>query len=248
MIDVHSHILPAVDDGVESMEEALAVIEDSHEKGVQAIVATPHFMEEAYRPSLDEIKKLVSILQTEVDNLGLDFRIYPGAEVYIYPELARDLSQGLIPTLNDSKYLLLELPMSKIPSYTEKLFYDVKALGYLPIIAHPERCMDIMEDPNLLYNWVSEGIYAQLNAGSLLGYFDEKVKESAEILLEHNLLHLIGSDLHSLEKRGQCLNKALAILEKNNGEWAELFIKNSQLIIENKGLDLLPAKTYQKKS
>ncbi|MEJ6951728.1 tyrosine-protein phosphatase [Natronospora cellulosivora (SeqCode)] len=247
MIDIHSHILAAVDDGVRDMEESMAIVRESIKEGIKGIVATPHFMEEGYRPGIDEIREKVSRLEEEIEKENLDFAIYPGAEVFVYPGLARDLSEGLIATINDSSYILLEFPMNYIPANIDELFYDLKVMGYKVIISHPERYREIVQDPNRMLNWIEEGVYAQLNAGSLIGFFGQEVQETAEILLRHNMIQFIGSDLHSLEARGQCLAEGVKRLEEIIGEEGRRIIKNNSLIIEDKQIRTLKPTEYQAK-
>ncbi len=248
MIDIHSHILPGVDDGVENLKESLAIAEKAAADGIKGIVATPHFMEEGFRSSVQEIIDRVAELQRELDKRGIRLRIYPGAEVFIYPGLSRDLAQGLVPTINGSKYILLEFPIRGFPSYTEDTLYDLKVMGYRPVICHPERYQQVMEGLNLLYNWLKEGIYAQVNASSLIGIFGKKVQETAELLVRHNLVQLIGSDLHSLDRRSECLVEGLARIRQLTGNNVDLLRDNNQRLVADQQLELLEPVFYQEKS
>ncbi len=247
MIDIHSHILPGVDDGVESLRESLAIAEMAVADGLKGIVATPHFMEEGYRMSIQEITDRVAELQSKLDKQGIDLRIYPGAEVFIYPELCRDLEKDLVPTINGGKYLLLELPMGQFPAYTDDILYDLKVMGYRPVICHPERYRQVIKDPNILHLWLKDGIYAQVNASSLIGIFGERVKRTAEILVEHNLVQLIGSDLHSLGRRKECLVDGLARIKQLAGNSVDHFIDNNQRLVNNQNLDIVHASFHQEK-
>ncbi len=247
MIDIHSHILPGVDDGAESLKESLTIAEMAAADGLKGIVATPHFMEEGYRMSVQEIIERVTELQKELDIQGINLRIYPGAEVFIYPGLARDLEQGLVPTINGGKYILLELPMGEFPVYTDDTLYELKVMGYRPVICHPERYRQVMEDPNILYTWLKEGIYAQVNASSLIGIFGGRVKQTAEILVEHNMVQLIGSDLHSLNKRNECLIDGLARMRQLTGNNVDIIINNNQRLVDNQDLEIIQPAFYQEK-
>ena len=247
MIDIHSHILPGVDDGAESIEMALKIAEESVKQGLTGIAATPHFMEEGYRMNPSELKERVERLQEEIDNKGLELKVYPGAEVFIYPSLVEDYEKGLVPTINEGRYIFLELPLDRIPVYTEELLYNLKTAGTEIVLCHPERYQELMKDPNILYNWVKEGIYGQLNTGSILGDFGERVKKTAELLLENNLVHLIGSDLHSLDRRRQNLRDGLEIISGFNENLVDFFLENNRRIINNEKLLRNEPNYYEKR-
>lgn len=238
MIDLHSHILPGVDDGAGDLAEALGIARHSAEQGIKKIVATPHWLTDGYGLTPEETTERIVELQASIAQAGIELTVLPGAEVLITPELGRLLELGVVSTINHSRYLLLELPFSEIPDYTENVLYDLKVMGYIPVLAHPERYQDIITDPNLLYYWVKEGVLAQLNAGSLLGDFGLRVQQTAEILVQHNLVHLLGSDVHSTGRRKQSLQPAFVRLRELIGGKITRFTDNAQNVIDN--LDLQP--------
>jgi len=233
VIDIHTHILPGVDDGAKDLNESLEIAREAERQGVSTIVATPHYMEEGYGISPIETEKLVEKLQEEIDRAGIKVRILSGAEVYIMPNLAKRVKEGMVATINNSRYILIEFPMTKIPDYTDDLLYDLKVMGYTPIIAHPERYREIQSNPNRLYYWVKSGLLAQINAGSLLGMFGSKVKETAELLVDHNMVQLIASDLHSNTRRRECLEEGFSRLKERVAQRAELYLKNAQTVIND---------------
>ena len=126
---------------------------------------------------------------------------YPGQEIRLYGELKRDLERGRLLSLAGTKYLLIELPYHHVPRYAEKLLFDLQLNGYIPIIAHPERNLELMENPDLLYRLVKNGACAQLTCSSLAGRFGRSVKRLARRFLEANLIHFIASDAHNLTTR-----------------------------------------------
>ncbi|GAB6099371.1 tyrosine-protein phosphatase [Halanaerocella petrolearia] len=246
MIDVHTHILPGVDDGLKNKAEVLKIAKKSVRQGVKKIIATPHYVPNKDNLSFQEIKRKINCLQDFLEKQEINLDILPGNEVYITSDLAKYVQQERIKGLNNSRYILLELPMFKVPDYTDSVFYDLQALGYTPIIAHPERYKEIRKNPNLLYKWLNKGVLAQLNAGSLLGMFGLQVKKTAEILVNHNMVQLIGSDLHSVKKRGVCLEDSLVYLEKLVGDQAKkYFIKNAQLVINNQKINIIQPQYYK---
>lgn len=247
MYDIHSHILPAMDDGARNLAESIRIAEETVKKGIKGIVATPHFMEEGYRFALPELEEKIRQFQEVLKKREIDLEIYPGAEVFIYPGLIRDLEEGLVPTINKSSYLLLEFPMYGFPPYTGDLLYNLQVLGYKVIIAHPERYREVVEAPDFLYRFARGSIYAQVNSSSLLGVLGERVKRTAEILFLHNMVQLIGSDLHSTGRRGQTLREGVERLKELDRERAELLLRNNRRVIEDKELECLEPLPYRGK-
>ncbi|WP_083189941.1 tyrosine-protein phosphatase [Orenia metallireducens] len=247
MIDIHTHILPNVDDGAKDLSESLEIAREAERQGVTMIVATPHYMEEGYGISPAETKKRVEELQEELNRAEINIKILPGAEIYIMPNLAKRLKEGIVPTINNGRYILVEFPMTKIPDYTDNLLYDLKVMGYTPIIAHPERYKEIQTDPNRLYYWVKDGILAQLNAGSLLGMFGSEVKETAEVLVNHNMVQLMASDLHSNNHRRECLPEGYDRLEQLIGERANRYQKNAVAIINDDEVNAIGLCRYEER-
>ena len=243
MIDLHTHILPGVDDGVDSLEEAAAVARDSVQQGVQKIVATPHYLADGDNLSVDEIKERVQELQQYLNEQEIEIEILPGMEIYLTQDLGRQAKEGKLMGLNESKYLLIELPMNNVPQHTENVVHDLRVLGYKPVIAHPARYRKVMQNPNLVYEWITAGAIAQLNGGSLLGMFGSKIKETAEILVEHNLVQIVGSDLHSNNRRKQCLEKLDHKLSDLESQIS--YSKNAQAVIASKDIEMGNLERYE---
>ena len=244
MIDLHTHILPDVDDGIKNKKEAADIACDALKQGISKIVATPHYLPGREKITKPMIQFKVKELQDFLTQQGIDIEILPGMEIYLTPDLVKQVDQENLMGLNDSQYLLIELPMNTVPKYAEDVFYDLQILGYQPIIAHPERYKAVIEDPNLVYSWINQGVLAQLNGGSLLGMFGRKIKKTAEVLVKHNLVQLVASDLHSNNRRKECLGKVVKKLDElkfeiNYKEKAEKIIKNDKITTKM-------VKTYRK--
>ena len=171
MIDIHSHILPYMDDGSKDMEMSLKIAKIYVENGIDKVIATPHYMDGVKYKSNEELRIGLEALKKELARAGIPLEVYPGNEAYIKPDLIKDLEEKRVSTLNDSRYVLVELPMNEIPIYVEDLIYNLLVKGYVPIIAHPERYTKICEDPNILYKYISMGALAQLNLPSLEGFY-----------------------------------------------------------------------------
>lgn len=246
MIDLHSHIL-TIDDGPETIGEAVVMLKIAEEQGVSSMVATPHYVKngaskKGYFFTPDEIKEHVSKINkiARKENIGIEILV--GSEVYFHDSLGKDLEDGLITMINGSKYFLLELPSNRIPVHFINVLYDLYHLGVKPIIAHPERNSQIMKDPNILFEYIKKDwALAQVNSSSLLGVYGTKVKKTAEILVKKNLVQLIGSDCHSIGKRKPSLKSGLDRIDKLTGT-SQYFVENNLSIIENKQISLKKVK------
>jgi protein-tyrosine phosphatase len=247
LVDIHTHILPGIDDGPDTYGEAIVMLRQAVESGIKKMVATPHFIKETdsekgrlLKP--EYIYSSINALLRYVREEGLDIDILPGSEVYFYPALGRDLDDGIITTINNSRYLLIEFPSRYIPENYINVFYDLYHLGYKPIICHPERNLEIMEDPNILYDFItSDWALAQVNSSSLLGIYGSRVKKTAELFVKNQLVQLIASDCHSIGKRKPSLKEGLEVIDNLNG-CANYFIENNHKVIENQKIEVMSPK------
>lgn len=198
MIDIHSHILPGLDDGAPNMDVSVGMARLAVASGIRQMVATPHVKTRHY-PSKELILEAVSKLQDELHNKGVRLPILPGAEYRINPELPKRYSKGEILTINNKGlYLLIEFSDASVPDYTVNVFDELLLQGVIPIIAHPERNNVFIKDHSRLYDLIARGSLAQLTAGSLTGYYCPVVTDAARAFLEQGLVHFIGSDAHSV--------------------------------------------------
>jgi protein-tyrosine phosphatase len=201
MIDTHLHILPGVDDGPETMEEALALARALVQEGIHTAIATPHFNDLFLQRSALEIKERVNSLQQVLDQQSIPLRLFGGHEALIKSGLVEDIQAGRLATLNESRYLLLELWNNTWLPETERVIFELRAFGIVPIIAHPERYRAIQKDPGRLVALQQQGALAQLTAGSLVDMQRNSARRCAETLLKKGLIHCIASDAHGLHKR-----------------------------------------------
>jgi len=201
MIDTHLHILPGVDDGPETVQESLALARALVQEGVHTAIATPHYNDEFLPRSAAEIQERVHDLQQVLDHHDIPLRLFPGHEALIKPGLVEDIQTGRLGTLNGSHYLLLELWNSAWLPETERVIFELRAFGIVPIIAHPERYRAIQKDPHRLDALLQQGALIQLVAGSLIGMQGNTARRTAEDLLKKGLIHCIASDAHCLSMR-----------------------------------------------
>ena len=151
MIDLHSHILPNIDDGSRSLEESIEIIKQAVSNGVTDIIVTPHFiLGSSYNKEKKENKKLLAELQEKVKNENIDINLYLGNEIFVDIEMVSLLIKKKISSLNDTRYVLFELPMNSKYKNIRKTLFDLQSAGYIPVIAHPERYRVIKENPKLV--------------------------------------------------------------------------------------------------
>ena len=241
MIDIHTHILPSVDDGAGNMAESLVILKKAGESGVTTVVATPHvlieqFTKEYHNRICASFHKLNELLAFE----GIDIELVLGAELYLIPELPQLVKENSNLSLGGGDYVLMELPMHEIPSYTEHVIYELLVQGKTPIIAHPERYREIQEDIENLFKLVEKGVIVQINVGSLMGMYGRHVKKTVHKLLNNNLVHLMASDIHRNHDKLYPLQQGIKLASKIIGKQRALKMVTSvpNSIIYNSSCDL----------
>lgn len=209
MIDLHTHILPDLDDGPATLKDALDLAAAACECGTRALVATPHVLGRLNSNQnsiiINAFREFSEVLSREFP----DLQIYLGSEIYFQPKLA-ELMQLEAATLNATRrYMLVEFPMGDIPRGFEGELNALRDAEIIPIIAHPERNSKVLKSPALVQKMVEAGALIQLSAGSLTGDFGRSIKKLAHNLLAMGLAHFLASDAHSLSHRGPDLRGAL---------------------------------------
>lgn len=233
--DIHSHIIPAIDDGAVDEKTAADMLRMASANGTSHIIATPHFIAGSIENTSALVHEKCAELRGLAGREGIDISIHPGAEVFISPDIPELYDKGIICTLNDSSYILLELPTSGIPVYTEDILYELQLKGLMPIIAHPERNREILKNPDILAAMVNRGILAQVNSGSIAGIYGRKMRRAAMKLIKTGLVHFVASDAHSAGRRSPILDEAVAIVRRKFGsnKAESLFYKNAMAVLEN---------------
>ena len=197
MIDLHSHILPGIDDGAAMMQDSIRLVKELESIGVSDIFATPHYVDETIyvSPRKDNLK-LIDELQREIDKEGISVRLHLGNEVYITPRILQLVSEGEISTLGDTKNILVELPMSgEFPGYRDIMLELIRS-GYHVILAHPERYSAFMSDYSLILDLHEMGVDFQCNLGSFAGQYGRGVFKLARRLAKEKMIWGMGSDIH----------------------------------------------------
>lgn len=240
MIDIHTHILPGLDDGAKDMTETLNIVRQLSDSGFKTLIATPHVLEGRGFLSVAEILAVTEEVRERVREAGIPVEILPGAENYIFPDMAKWVREGRLLTLgNLGKYFLVELPMHEIPHYTDQVFFELQVQGLIPVLAHPERYRGLFEEPERLIDWATKGILFQLDLRSLSGHYGPQPKQLGERMLHSDLIHLVGSDAHRVSRSDASYIEALRNVEELVGErrFEELALINPETILDGKPLE-----------
>lgn len=247
-VDLHSHILPGIDDGASSVEETLAMLRLAHAGGTRDLVATPHcflapydntdpvVVAHSFNRLLEHLEKLRC--EDEGDEYAFlsEMTLYLGAENYISPEFIDALAKGTVISLNNSRYVLIEFPLSLPFEVALSAVERILQVGFFPVLAHVERYSFCQKGTQRLAGLVGMGCLAQVNAATLLGASGRRQARLAAKLLDQGLVQLIASDAHGAEARRPDLSRAAAALAKKQpSERIALWLwENAARILDNK--------------
>lgn len=212
MIDLHSHILPGIDDGPVDLEGSLAFARSAVAAGITTIAATPH-VNSRFQLRADDIAGLparVSALSAQLSEHEIPLEVVKGAEVSFsrVPEMNRE-QLGVL-SLGDGPYLLVESPYSDVVPMIEELLFSLQAQGVRPVLAHPERCPAFQSEPQMVARLVEAGTVCLVNSGSIGGAFGNGARRLALALIRQGLVHAVSSDAHDAKGRPPGLLEGLA--------------------------------------
>lgn len=198
--DIHSHLLPGIDDGVQSISEALKTIKKFKELGYTKLVTTPHILHDFYNNTPEIIAEKLSILKSAIDEEGIDMEVEAAAEYYMDEHfLSLIENENELLTFGD-KYLLFETGFMNEPINLNEIIFKLKSKGYNPVMAHPERYGYITQKFNMVEDLINRGVLMQLNINSLSGYYSKEIKKTAEKLIDNEFVHFLGSDCHNMKQ------------------------------------------------
>ena len=240
MIDFHTHILPNIDDGSRSIDETFNLIKEAKNVGFEGIISTSHYMENYYETDKPEREVWINAIYENLQAKNIDIRLYLGNEIYISENLIKLLENGKASTINDTSYVLFEMPLNEEPMNLYDIIYQMIQYKLVPILAHPERYSYIQKEPDLVYDLVQKGVLMQANYGSIIGQYGEKAQLIVKKLLENNLIHFLGSDVHRQNtiypKIPECLSEINSIIGEEKLQ--ELTTENPKLALGNKRIDI----------
>jgi len=218
VIDIHSHILPGLDDGAQTWEEALQMARMAVADGIRIMVASPHLFQNRVVDSgainkKETILKIIEQFKQKLAEEEIALEIVPGCDIPLCFELTQLLDDDLVLTINDSKrYLLLELPDTSFPPATEQVCFRLQSKGLTPIITHPERNFIIQEMPEKLARLLDLGCLVQVTGCSLLGVFGRRVAKFTRMLAKKGYIHIVATDAHDTRRRPPLLSAAVDAL------------------------------------
>lgn len=248
MIDIHSHILPGIDDGAKTEVDSLAMAKAAVEQGIHTIVATPHHRNGKYDNEKDTIIQSVEVLNALLVEKDIPLHVLPGQETRINGDMLKELDDGVVLSINHSKYVFVEFASNHVPRYAKQMLFDIQVAGYTPIIVHPERNSELLEHPSMLYQFVQNGALTQITAASFVGKFGKNIQKFTNQIMEANLTHFIASDAHNTKSRGFCMDEAFHLLKKEFGaDYFYMFLENSQLLVDNQNINRMEPTMIKKR-
>lgn len=240
MIDIHTHILPNIDDGSRSIEETFNLIKEAQNVGFDAIVLTSHYMEGYYETDQKEREVWIKAICQNLDAKNINIDLYSGNEIYMTENIIKLLEEGKASTINNTSYVLFEMPLNAEPFNLYNIIYKMQQCKVVPILAHPERYAFIQKEPELVYDLIKRGVLMQANYGSIIGQYGKKAQMILNKFLENNMIHFLGTDVH---RQNTIYPKIPFILEKleqiiGKQKLEELTTINPQLVLNNKKIDI----------
>lgn len=239
MVDIHCHILPLVDDGADSMEDAVEMARMAAESGVRAIIATPHcnLPGDGEKNFISEtlLQRFIQLRQA-IRAAGIPLDIHPGAEVFCAPDVPDLLAKHSLLTLAGSRYLLVEFFFDESLDYMDDMLQSIAATGRIPVIAHPERYEAVQHLPRIVERWFRNGYIIQLNKGSILGRLGRRAEGTARWILSHGLAHTVASDAHNPDFRTTRMSELAEYLtELCPEDYVQILLsENPRRILENR--------------
>lgn len=233
LIDVHSHLLPGIDDGSSSLEHSLDLARAAVKDGITHALMTPHHMNGQYTNHAQDVIDRTDAFQSALDEAKIPLTVFPCQEVHISGDLISAIEHDdILTTDEDGTYMLLEFPHDAIPTYASDMIFQVMQHGITPIIVHPERNEWFMKHPELLYDLITRGCVSQVTASSYVGTFGKNVQAFADDIVSHGLAHVFASDAHHMHNRDYEMTAAFTRLRKEMDlETADIFEENAKAIV-----------------
>ncbi len=196
-IDIHSHLLPGIDDGVKTLDESIEAIRGLMQLGFQGCVTTPHFYEEFYPNKEKEVLALGNEVAHELTKRSVKFDLMVAGEYFIDGFLLDKVKSEHPLNTFGKKYLLVETSFLEKPQIFEEVIFELRTAGYQPVLAHPERYQYLYESPSLAKKWNEQGVLMQVTTGSLAGIYGKGPQGLARNLIDQGIVNFLGSDLHN---------------------------------------------------
>lgn len=222
MIDLHCHILHALDDGPKLVNESIQMAQALVRSGYRLVAATPHMVPgTVWMPSTDQITTQVTRLNQSMQLASLNLEVVCGMEIALDPQIPALLESDCLLPLGGSACLLIEPPFQQLPPGWQSILFSILATGHKILLAHPERCAHLAARPDLLEELIDAGVYLQVNWGSFLGYYGRVAKRMANFLAWNGWIHCLATDSHHprsphFDQIQMAANKLTAVIGRDN--------------------------------
>jgi tyrosine-protein phosphatase YwqE len=197
-VDMHSHLIPGIDDGSQSMDQTIALLAKFQSLGYKKVITTPHIMSDSYPNTPEIIRSGLEEVRKAIKEVGLTIQIEAAAEYYFDETFMPKIKNKELLTFGDN-YVLVEFAFHSPPQYLEQLFFELQTNGYRPVVAHFERYMYYLGDIEKAKEWRRKGVNIQINLNSLIGHYGPEVRKQAEKLIDAVEFDFVGTDCHRIE-------------------------------------------------
>ncbi|MCM1187232.1 MAG: protein-tyrosine-phosphatase [Lachnoclostridium sp.] len=218
IIDIHTHILPGIDDGSQSMDESIQMLRIAEREGITDVMVTPHYKGGRHNASPQTVLRLLDELREHAVALGISVSIHLGNEVLYFSEVEEALDEKYIFTMNGSDFVLVEFHPGDRYGYIRNALDHVQGMGYTPVLAHVERYACMLKDKDAVRQIRDMGVRIQVNASSVEGALGWSVKHFTHEILRKHLVDYIGTDAHNCDRRAPEIQKCAKILYKKFGD------------------------------
>ncbi len=242
MIDLHSHILPGVDDGAKDLEMSINMARMAVQDGIEVMACTPHFMPGMYDNVATDVRQRVADFNAALMHHNINLAVVTGSDAHIRPDFLNGLRNGEILTLHDSRYVLFEPPHNVMPQRLEELLFNIRVSGFVPILTHPERLKWIEQNYPIMQKLAQSGVWMQITAGSLTGRFGSRPQYWGKRMLAEGLVSILATDAHNTKSRPPLLAEGFEVAKSELGvdEALNLVVTRPECVLENVEPDQVP--------
>ncbi len=239
MIDLHSHILPGIDDGARTMEDSIEMAQLAVKDGIEQLVASPHHNNGRFSNEGHMVKQAVESLSRELSLRNIPLKLLIGQEIRINDLFWSEWEAGNLLTLNESQYMLIELPNQHVPRDIWDIIHEMKLKGIVPVIAHPERNSDLANEMDILMELIEAGALSQVTSHSLNGLFGRRIRQVSLEMCRRNLVHIVASDAHNQDLRPFGMSEAYRLIASEfNREHVHYYQTNAKAIVDNQSIQI----------
>ena len=218
MVDFHTHILPGIDDGAKDINQAMELFNEAKQAGFNKIILTSHYMQNLCIVSHKEREQIKNLIQNNLGISQMGLELYLGSEIYYSSDIVKDIKEKKSSTINESRYVLFELPISTEALDLYDVIYLLQSNKMVPILAHPERYMSVQKNIKIVEELVRKGVLMQCNYGSIIGIYGKEAQKLIKALLKSDLVHFLGSDIHRPKTIYPKIKESIKKIKKVIGE------------------------------